>query len=99
MIKISVVSGSPDARTADLLVYPGFAPPTAAEAKGKKEDKEHRAPSKKGKKASAADKKARTEPGFGRHLAQKSHDPVMPRQVAMRTVQARDIHARAPQRT
>ena len=69
MIKISVVSGSPDARTADLLVYPGFAPPTAAEAKGKKEDKEHRAPSKKGKKASAADKKARTEPGFGRHLA------------------------------
>ena len=88
MIKISVVSGSPDARTADLLVYPGFAPPTAAEAKGKKEDKEHRAPSKKGKKASARvdERKRRVAAGPADEVAE------LVAQLA-RAVSPRDVEA------
>ena len=63
MMKISVVSGAPDARTADLLVYPAFALPEAGAAPAKP------AKGKKGKKAPRAAKAARPEPGFGPHLA------------------------------
>lgn len=69
MMKISVVSGAPDARTADLLVYPAFAlppaDPAASAAKGgtpPKAKKKARKPGKDGKGSVA-------EPGFGAHLA------------------------------
>lgn len=66
MMKISVVSGAPDARTADLLVYPAFALPEAsanAPADPKKAKK-----AKKAKLAKKSEGPARDVPGFGSHL-------------------------------
>ncbi|MBI1948370.1 MAG: leucyl aminopeptidase [Deltaproteobacteria bacterium] len=67
MMHISVVSGTPDARTADLLVYPGFALPSAGADEA--DDAKGKGARKKGKKAARTHKAAGTEPGFGKHLA------------------------------
>src|SRR5438270_181933 len=55
-LKLSVVSGAPDARTADLFVYAAFTPSPALKA-----------PAKKPKKKSVAE--AVVRPSFGGHLA------------------------------
>ncbi len=64
MMKISAVSGAPDARTADLLVYPACALPVGA-ADGA--PKGSGAKAKKSKKGKA---KAVAEASFGRHLSE-----------------------------
>jgi leucyl aminopeptidase len=68
-MKISVVSGAPDARTADVLVYAAFA---AAAAEGKGKEKKGK-DGKKAKKAPKAGKGKKAEegarPDFGGHLA------------------------------
>lgn len=69
MMKISVVSGAPDARTADLLVYPAFALPAQAAGTAKAAPAEGAKKPKKGKKAKGAGKSAQAEASFGRHLA------------------------------
>lgn len=71
-MKISVVSGAPDARTADMLVYAAFttAQPAGEGKGGVKGEKK----GKKGKKAGKAPRSARkapeARPGFGPHLAE-----------------------------
>src|SRR5688572_28430325 len=58
-MKISVVSGAPDARTADVLAYAAFAPRKVAPSKPKSADK----------KKKKADDAKEPKPTYGGHLA------------------------------